>query len=67
MISIVLDLCEEFCDSRLSPVTADDWQNVTQDVGLGDGAVNVGYHDLVGPLPQVQMAAASGCALGSIK
>ena len=63
MIAIVLDFGKEFRDSRLCPVTADDWQNVTQDVGLGDGSVYVGDHNLVGPLPQVQVAAATGCAL----
>ncbi len=45
-VAVVLDLGEELRHAALSPVLADDGQNVAEHVRLGDGAVDVRYHHL---------------------
>ena len=58
MIPIVLDLCKEFCNTRLSPISSNDGQNVAENIRLCDGPVNVRDHNLVRPLPEVEVTAA---------
>jgi hypothetical protein len=65
VVPVVLDLSEQLSHSGLRPVAANDRQDVAENVGLGDGAVDVGDDDLVGPLPEVEVAAAAGGALVS--
>ena len=65
MVAVVLDLGEELSDSGLSPIAANDRKDVTENVRLCDGAVDVRDDDLVGPLPEVEVAAAARGALVS--
>ena len=65
MVAVVFDLGEELSYSGLSPVATNDREDVAEDVRLGDGSVDVRDDDLVGPLPEVKMAAATGGALVS--
>lgn len=37
----------------MGPITTNNWKNVTQQIGLGNGAINVGYDDLGEARPQV--------------
>ena len=56
LVSVIPDLAVQLGHPRLGPVPAYDGKEVTEDVRLGDGAVNVGYDDLVGVMPQVDTA-----------
>ena len=56
LVSVIPDLAVQLGHPRLGPVPAYDGEKVTEDVRLGDGAVNVGYDDLVGVMPQVDTA-----------
>jgi hypothetical protein len=47
---------EQFNHSFLCPVHSDEGQNLSDDVRSGDGAVNVGYHNLIVIVPQVHCA-----------
>lgn len=63
MVAIVLDLGEELRHSTLSPVLAQNGQQMAQHVRLGDGAVDVRHHDLVVVVPQEDVALAACGAL----
>ena len=63
MIPVILDLGKKLCNTGLRPVATNDGQYVSQHVGLSDRAVDVGNDNFVGPLPEVQVAAAAGRAL----
>ena len=60
LVAVVPDLGVELGHSRLGPVPAYHGQEVPEDIALGDGAVDVGYDDLVVVVPEVDVAPAPG-------
>src|SRR5689334_9984527 len=64
---VAVDARVEFCDGVVSPGAADRRDDMAEYVALGDGAIDVGDHQSVRALQQVDVARAPGSSLKVIR
>lgn len=55
VVAVVLDLVEQLGHAALSPILANDREDVAEDIRLGDGSINVADHNFAGVFPQEDM------------